>query len=193
VLVDQVSLDTQGYVGSYKLVGGRKALDLVNTISWPDSEREHDWLTTPGNVRAWMDAVGLAPSSVTESDLGEIHQLRALLADVLGPLAHGQHPPRKAMERFNRCLTGVSTRRHIDPVSLEWTWQPFERARDAFGPVVFDAADLIAHRDPTRLKHCPACDWVFLDQTRNGRRRWCDMADCGSRAKARSYYRRNKT
>jgi predicted RNA-binding Zn ribbon-like protein len=33
---------------------------------------------------------------------------------------------------------------------------------------------------------------VFLDESRGKRRRWCDMNDCGSRAKARRYYHRQK-
>jgi predicted RNA-binding Zn ribbon-like protein len=30
----------------------------------------------------------------------------------------------------------------------------------------------------------PRCGRVFQDETKNGRRRWCDMATCGNRAKA---------
>lgn len=43
--------------------------------------------------------------------------------------------------------------------------------------------------DPRGLRLCEAetCRWLFLDDTRNQRRRWCDMATCGSRAKMRSY------
>lgn len=40
-----------------------------------------------------------------------------------------------------------------------------------------------------RLKACPGpdCAWVFRDTTRNGSRRWCDMAGCGNRAKAAAF------
>jgi len=30
----------------------------------------------------------------------------------------------------------------------------------------------------------PRCTRVFLDTSRNGTRRWCDMGTCGNRAKA---------
>jgi predicted RNA-binding Zn ribbon-like protein len=33
---------------------------------------------------------------------------------------------------------------------------------------------------------------MFLDTTRNASRRWCDMAGCGNRAKAKRYYSRKK-
>jgi hypothetical protein len=36
-----------------------------------------------------------------------------------------------------------------------------------------------------RIKHCASCPWLFLDQSKNGRRRWCSMDDCGTNAKIR--------
>ena len=39
-----------------------------------------------------------------------------------------------------------------------------------------------------RCGECPSCRWLFLDTSRNGRRRWCSMATCGSRIKARRHY-----
>ena len=40
---------------------------------------------------------------------------------------------------------------------------------------------------------CPVCDgdgcaWLFIDTSKNRTRRWCDMAICGNRAKARRHY-----
>jgi predicted RNA-binding Zn ribbon-like protein len=43
--------------------------------------------------------------------------------------------------------------------------------------------------DLDRVRVCPldegGCGWVFLDRSRNGSRRWCAMADCGTQAKSR--------
>ncbi len=56
------------------------------------------------------------------------------------------------------------------------------------------AADLLTSLDSARLKICsnPRCGWFFLDTTRNASRRWCDMAACGNRAKARRHYSKKK-
>ena len=45
-----------------------------------------------------------------------------------------------------------------------------------------------------RLKVCPGvdCGWVFYDHSRNNSSRWCSMAVCGGRTKARSHYRRRR-
>ena len=47
---------------------------------------------------------------------------------------------------------------------------------------------------PDRIKHCenPTCVLWFFDTTRNGTRRWCSMAVCGNRMKARRHYGRVK-
>jgi predicted RNA-binding Zn ribbon-like protein len=61
---------------------------------------------------------------------------------------------------------------------------------DAFAglmiPVVDSAADALINDELPRVRRCsdPRCPRVFLDGTKNGRRRWCDMATCGNRAKA---------
>jgi predicted RNA-binding Zn ribbon-like protein len=36
------------------------------------------------------------------------------------------------------------------------------------------------------------CGWLFLDETKNRSRRWCEMSVCGNRAKARRHYDRNR-
>lgn len=189
--MEALPLDAIDYSGSYKLIGGRQSLDLVNTVSWPGTEREHDWLTTLSNITNWLDAVGLRSTELDESDIADIHQCRQILTDVLRPLVHQTPPMHSAVQGLNRLLTGVFKRRRIDPVELTWTWEPLEEAFHVLDPVILDAVELLTGRHD-RLKHCPSCDWLFEDHTRNGQRKWCDMADCGSRAKARSYYHRHR-
>ena len=187
--MDALALQPADYPGTYKLVGGRLCLDLVNTISWPATEREHDWLDSPENLQRWLRAVGLAPLRSRDANLSAVAKLRADLALVLRPLAHQQRPARATLDALNLRIERASTRRRIDAGTLAWGWKSPGNAQDALAPVVLDAADLVAG-DHERLRYCPACDWLFEDQTRNGQRRWCDMADCGSRDKARRYYRR---
>jgi predicted RNA-binding Zn ribbon-like protein len=45
-----------------------------------------------------------------------------------------------------------------------------------------------------RLKSCPGehCGWAFYDHSRNNSSRWCSMAVCGGRTKARAHYRRQR-
>ncbi len=57
-LMEAVPLDPGDYGGTYKANAGRMALDFVNTVSWPGTDRGHDWLDRPSNVVAWAVAVG---------------------------------------------------------------------------------------------------------------------------------------
>jgi len=45
-----------------------------------------------------------------------------------------------------------------------------------------------------RVRECggTACNWLFLDESRNRSRRWCSMESCGNRAKARRHYHRSR-
>ncbi|MEV4087683.1 CGNR zinc finger domain-containing protein [Nonomuraea fuscirosea] len=58
------------------------------------------------------------------------------------------------------------------------------------------ALDVLRTADLTRVRRCPTheggCGWLFLDQSRNGSRRWCRMADCGNTAKARRLTERRR-
>ncbi len=46
-----------------------------------------------------------------------------------------------------------------------------------------------------RLKACPGpdCGWVFADRSRNGSRRWCQMSECGNRAKGAAFRERARS
>ena len=190
--MDAIDLNPGAYRGTYKLVGGRLPLDLVNTISWPDTPRAHDWLDSPRNIRGWLHAVGL-PAPADEVDVAAVHDVRSLLAAVLRPMAHGESPSAAAVARLSEAIGAAGSRRVIDPDTLGWRWIAPVTIRDALAPVLLDAAELVTAGQRERLRYCPSCDWLFEDQTRNGQRRWCDMADCGSRDKAKRYYRRSKS
>jgi predicted RNA-binding Zn ribbon-like protein len=47
---------------------------------------------------------------------------------------------------------------------------------------------------PERIKICASdtCQWIFYDASRTSRRRWCDMATCGNRAKAARHRARER-
>jgi predicted RNA-binding Zn ribbon-like protein len=58
--------------------------------------------------------------------------------------------------------------------------------------VALSAREFLLAPSRERLRVCAAddCGWLFLDSSKAGRRRWCRMADCGNRAKARRHYAR---
>ena len=61
-------------------------------------------------------------------------------------------------------------------------------------PILWSAADLLARADRLRVRRCAndKCLWLFIDRSKAGTRRWCDMAACGNRAKAQRHYLNNR-
>ncbi|MEO8202075.1 MAG: CGNR zinc finger domain-containing protein, partial [Gemmatimonadota bacterium] len=47
-------------------------------------------------------------------------------------------------------------------------------------------------RERLRICQGPNCSWLFIDSSKAGRRRWCDMGVCGNAAKSRRFYARSR-
>jgi predicted RNA-binding Zn ribbon-like protein len=49
-------------------------------------------------------------------------------------------------------------------------------------PIARDAAELLASDRLEYVRACASktCEWLFLDESKNHRRRWCDMTKCGN-------------
>jgi len=65
-----------------------------------------------------------------------------------------------------------------------------ETTRKLAAAVALSALSLLP--DVQRIRICQNCCWLFLDRSRNGSRRWCDMAVCGNRQKAKRHYQRRR-
>ncbi len=91
---------------------------------------------------------------------------------------------------INRVLGRSAGTRRVELRADGTFLRSFVPVGDAFAglviPIVESAADALILGELTRVRRCadPRCQRVFFDNTKNGRRRWCDMATCGNRAKA---------
>jgi predicted RNA-binding Zn ribbon-like protein len=95
-----------------------------------------------------------------------------------------------AVVEINRVLGRSAGTRRLDP-GIDGSYsRSFVPTGDAFAglmiPIVESAADTLIGHELARVRRCadPRCHRVFLDGTKNGLRRWCDMGTCGNRAKA---------
>ena len=97
-----------------------------------------------------------------------------------------------AAAEINRVLERSAGTRRIERGTDGYA-QAFRAGGDVFGalllPIVENAAEALVRGEIARVRRCDGagCARVFLDSTRNHSRRWCDMQDCGNRAKAARY------
>lgn len=77
---------------------------------------------------------------------------------------------------------------------FEWRYDDKNDFHAPLWPIAHSAAELLASDDLQFVRACASetCQWLFLDISKNHKRRWCDMTRCGNRAKFRAYYARQK-
>jgi predicted RNA-binding Zn ribbon-like protein len=189
-------------------VGGDPALDFINTVSGRD-QTPRDWLDGYACLLEWATLVRLLPernlraltkklhseSATAARALTRAKELREELFALVSAIAAGNTPPKSALAALREhWLAGT------DAHELR-----FENGQ-VLADIRADAADfdliaaMVAYRmvehvlaqPADRLRMCGGtnCAWVFIDSSKAGRRRWCDMAVCGNVAKAQRFYAR---
>ena len=173
-------------------VGGNLALDLANTISWRSTARETDHLADADAIVAWVRAVGLVsgnfaiPAARRPAFATEVRGLREAVMRAGKAIADGKPPPKDALAAIRDVAASSLASASLRGAPIEISFAPEDRI---LGTLAWAALDLLRSDQLDRLKRCPAdnCHWLFLDRTKNRSRRWCDMATCGNRAKARQH------
>ncbi len=191
-------------------VGGDPSLDFHNTVSWSagrpvGTERLHsyddllDWSAEHGLITP-SEGDALREAARADADgAGRVFEraidLRRVLDELFGATANGQTVPPDAVERFNEFLAGVPVLlRENDSGGFRWDWPRGSDLDRVLWPVVWAAASLLQSADAVLLGECAndRCGWLFVDRSRRHNRKWCDMKDCGNRAKVRRHYYRHK-
>jgi predicted RNA-binding Zn ribbon-like protein len=64
----------------------------------------------------------------------------------------------------------------------------------AMGRIVATLFSVMRDEEWARLKLCnnDACRWAFFDRSKNHSSRWCTMASCGNKMKARRFRTQHK-
>lgn len=184
------------------------ALRFANTAGFHALGDRADELTDWPALLAWAVAEGvvsrtegtkLRTASESHPDapavLRSAVELRDAIQGVFSRIARHRPPSPEALATINERLSEALPNGRL--VAAErgryvWTWTKSDRLDRLVWPIVKSAADLLTSDDLSRLRECAGrdCSRLFIDESRNGSRRWCSMEGCGNRAKARRFYRR---
>jgi predicted RNA-binding Zn ribbon-like protein len=195
-----------------KFIAGSVCLDFVNTVGGrvhPQDTVLRDKLKDYGDLVGWSRLAGLSTAREARqleraaeryparaaTTLARAIRLREALYRIFKsvrqrPAANGSDvdvlrdeiSDAKSHQRLTRSGAGFI-----------WAWDRSGNALDSpLWRVSQSAADLLTSADLQKLRQCQGdeCGWLFLDTSRNRTRRWCDMKDCGNRAKVRRFRRR---
>lgn len=186
------------------------ALDLVNTGSRRAGGPFRERLHTYADLVTWAERVGLigaeegarlrteaaAHAGDAESVLERARSLRETVYRVFAAEAGGRPPSPDDLAALSEAAAAAASHRVLAPeaAGYRFAWPERERLDRLLWPVAMSAAELLVSEDLGRVKECATanCSWLFLDMSRNRSRRWCDMKDCGNRAKARRHYARSR-
>jgi predicted RNA-binding Zn ribbon-like protein len=186
------------------LVGCALAFDFANTCSGRGGLRRVEHLRCADDVVVWAHHAKILAHERVDALRRRLRRDPALGRQLLRRtlelrevvygigLALSARAPlrRRAVDRLGhihaRCLACAQ----LTPVRgvYGWTWESARWPVAAIlGPIALSVVALLSQTDLSRVKQCPGrdCGWLFVDRTKNGARRWCEMEVCGNRAKQR--------
>jgi predicted RNA-binding Zn ribbon-like protein len=126
------------------------------------------------------------PASSTRA-LKHVRAVRDAMREIADAVAESRPPSATAIAQVNRALHArevIELAPTADGVSVghQHVGDPLDDALARLAePLVLELAG--GHPERVRICDNDTCRWVFYDTSRTGRRRWCDMASCGNRAK----------
>ena len=182
------------------------AFDFLNTIELENGALV-ERLTSLDTALAWLADAGVASDATAitalarsatarNALLARLITTRTALRDVAHAVAHEERPPRTAIDEVNRAL---AARERIELVAADdGVRLGHSHVGDAVDNLLARIAEPIVrelgngHDERIRICANDTCRWLFYDESRAGRRRWCDMATCGNRAKAQRHRARQR-
>jgi len=194
----------------YAFDSGNPCLDFANT--WGSRvDPSTDLIRSYLELVAWAVQGGILATSEGQRLLERAARQRARSREVVeralrlreaiygsfSRVAAGRSPRAGDLEAVNRELAEAMPhlRLRAEGPRCRWEWSAPQGALDRMlWPVARSAAELLSSERAGRVRECASetCSWLFIDDSRNHRRKWCDMSSCGNRAKARRYYERHR-
>jgi len=201
--------DPKRNAGSLKLLGGRLCLNFVNTLDWRGTDTPQEFINTFDDLVSWSRHAGICSqpetrklyklSEQSEAEakkvLNRARKLREAIYRLFTAGIANQKPLNKDLAIFNKHLSQSMKDSQITPTKEGYAWDITgnrTRLDWILNPIIRSAAEILVSDDRNKVKACAdsACGWLFIDVSRNRSRRWCDMQDCGNRAKASRFYRK---
>jgi len=198
-LPDELTLPLRSGEAWWYWLGGRPALDFVNTL------RERWWrnvetLVTPDDLVAWLRrAELLGPDAISPPSpevLLAARELREAIDAALVAAIAGKSTPADALATIDGWLPAAASHETLvaghNGRPLLRPAAPVAPVAHAIGSIALDAARMLGSDERVRVRICASetCSARFYDRSPTAARLWCSMRGCGNVAKARRHRER---
>lgn len=199
--------ESQRRIRKGKFIGGRICLDFANTVHNFGSANPEDDLLDYAAFISWAYQAGVLTQSETSERLrnakvhpaqaraaiSQIRNLRDSIFRTFSSASTGRHSYPTDLETINRILQTAILHSQIisNHSSFHRVWINENESLEApLWPIAQSASELLLHPDLKHVRLCSGrnCTWLFIDQSKNHSRRWCEMSACGNREKSRLHY-----
>jgi predicted RNA-binding Zn ribbon-like protein len=192
------------------LVGGHVVLDLVNTVNARDGDPA-DWLYSYPRLLEWaaltahfdegllaeLERIDKAKPEAGRLALRRLRELREAIHDVLAATVQTGTAPAKTLRRLEarwKDAVALSRLRISDHHTRLELGMESSRLDYIGHELALRAVELLRAFPEERTRICAGakCGWLFVDTSKGGQRRWCDMATCGNAAKSKRHQERRR-
>ena len=193
----------------FDLIAGNVCLDFVNTLD-DRHIKPKELLETYIDLARFGEDTGVLTASQVDRLFERSYvnperaqqvlllgrELREAIHDVFWAIINKREVPALALAKLNNYVQAAAGHMRLVTVKdgFEWSFDDLLDFDSVLWPIARSAADLLASNQLAYVRACSskACEWFFLDTSKNHHRRWCDMARCGNRAKVQRFYARKK-
>ena len=182
-----------------------RCLSFVNTLSERTSEAPNEKLVSYEALIEWARGSGLIKDEEASGFISRAkrrqdeaarvvasaRELRELLHATFTATSNGKSPAPATLEGLSALLGAWYRYGRLVPCSgtLQWCYGGGDDLDRILWEIARTASRLLTSPRLARVRPCAlvTCGWWFLDDSKNGSRRWCDMKICGNREKIRRF------
>ncbi|HVZ02501.1 MAG TPA: ABATE domain-containing protein [Dongiaceae bacterium] len=204
-----MAIETGHVWGPLDFVGGLACLNFTNTAGGHTKIREVERIPTYGDVINWglhaelispeeaRALLALAKSKPKDAfhRVRELQVFRESLHRLVTAIAHKEAPQRADFARVRGAIAKALSAADMRPGETEFDWSADARML-GLGTVIARVAlsthHMLSREKPSQLRQCEVCTWLFIDRTKNQKRRFCRQDACGNKSRAERFYSRKR-
>jgi predicted RNA-binding Zn ribbon-like protein len=200
-----MAVETGHVWGPLDFIGGLPCLNFTNTAGGHTKIREVERIPTYADVISWGVYAELISTAEAKALLAliktkpkdaarRVHELQAFreaLHRLVTAIAHKEEPPRADFTRVRATISKALANAEVKPDDTEFVWSASAGAlglSTVIARVALSAHHMLSREKPSQLRQCEICTWLFIDRTKNQKRRFCRQDACGAKSRAERFY-----